>query len=287
MQRLLAVPLVLLAASILVVGQDASAGKKKSKEPEAPKVGWIPAGTNGGQCWHPPDFASMPEGPKRMAWQETRDQMLAQWRGARPDGVKFDDQVVDTVETVLLAKADRIELVSKENLAQCEKAMTGGGTAAWEAWVKSLAGSLTEGECPTPPMDYTMYDYLSINNDWQIPVQVCKGDRITVHGTPADYYQITKGGPWINVLGDTSDTNVSGLPCNVEGCVRGMLIMRFTTESGVQQILPVGESREFLAPEHGRVDVMINDDSMSDNLWKVEHGVEHHTGIEYKPVEGG
>ena len=63
--------------------------------------------------------------------------------------------------------------------------------------------------------------------------------------------------------------------------------MRFTSESGVQQILPVGESREFLVPEHGRVDVMINDDSMSDNLWKVEHGVEHHTGIEYKPVEGG
>jgi len=134
-------------------------------------------------------------------------------------------------------------------------------------------------------MDYTLYDYLSINHDWQIPVQVCAGDRFTVHGTPADYYQIERGGVFINVLGDPSGTDVSGLPCNVEGCLRGMLIMRFTGESGVQQVLPVGDTREFLAPEHGRVDVMINDDSMSDNLYKVERGVEHHTGIEYKPVE--
>jgi hypothetical protein len=276
--------LALVLVLSLVVGTPALAGKKKKDAPAAPVVGWQPAGAAGGQCWHPPDFSTLPEGTKRMAWQETRDAIVAQWRGDRADGVDFDDQLVENVETVLLAKADRIEQVSKDNLAQCKTAMTGGGTGAWEAWLRGIPAQLTAGECRTPPMDYTLYDYLSINHDWQIPVQVCKGDHITVHGTPADYYQITKGGPFINVTGDPSDTNVSGLPCNVEGCVRGMLIMRFTGESGVQQILPVGDTREFLAPEHGRVDVMINDDSMSDNLYKVDRGVEHHTGIEYKPV---
>jgi hypothetical protein len=279
--------LALTVLGLAAVASDAAlAGKKKGKEPAAPAVGWQPAGAAGGQCWHPPDFAALPEGPKRMAWQETRDQMLSQWRGERGDGVKFEDKLVENVETVLLAKADRIEQVSKDNLAQCEAAMKGGSVATWEAWANTLVGNLTVGECPTPPMDYTMYDYLSINHDWHIPVSVCKGDLITVHGTTADYFQLTKGGPWLNVTGDASDTSTSGLPCNIEGCVRGMLIMRFTGESGVQQILPVGETREFLAPEHGRVDVMINDDSMSDNVWKVDRGVEHHTGIEYKPVSG-
>jgi len=220
-----------------------------------------------------------------MAWQETRDALVSQWRGERNDGVDFDDQLVEQVETVLLGQANRIEQVSRDNLAQCETAMKGGGTGPWETWLRALPAQLTVGECRTPPMDYTLYDYLSINHDWQIPVQVCKGDRFTVHGTTGDYYQITRDGPFINVLGDESDTNVSGLPCNIEGCVRGMLIMRFTGESGVQQIIPVGETKEFEAPEHGRVDVMINDDSMSDNLYRVKTGVEDHTGIEYKPVE--
>jgi hypothetical protein len=279
--------LVLSLLALAVAASDAAfAGKKKSREQAAPKVGWQPAGAAGGQCWHPPDFSSMPEGTKRMAWQETRDAMLSQWRGERGDGVKFEDKVVENVETTLLAKADRIEQVSKDNLAQCEEFMKGGTVATWQTWAAGLTGSLTAGECPTPPMDYTMYDYLSINHDWHIPVQVCKGDLFTVHGTTADYFQLSKGGPWINVEGDKSDASVAGLPCNIEGCYRGMLIMRFTGESGVQQILPVGETREFLAPEHGRVDVMINDDSMSDNVWKVDRGVEHHTGIEYKPVSG-
>jgi hypothetical protein len=267
----------------LAAAGPAFAGKKKKGEEAAPVVGWQPVGS--GQCWHPPDFATMPEGSKRMAWQETRDAIVAQWRGDRGDGVDFDDARVEAAETVLLAQADRIEQVSKDNLVRCKAAMAGEGNAAWEAWVSGLPRQLTVGECPTPPMDYTLYDYLSINNDWQIPVQVCKGDRLTVHGTPADYYQLTKGGAFVNITGDASDANVSGLPCNVEGCVRGMLIMRFTSESGVQQILPVGDTREFLVPEHGRIDVMINDDSMSDNIYKVDRGVEHHTGIEYKPVE--
>ncbi len=279
-------PGMLLVVSLAVAASPPFAGKKKKNaEPAAAVVGWQPAGSAGGQCWHPPDFSTMPEGSKRMAWQETRDAVVAQWRGDRSDGVDFDDQVVEQAETVLLAQANRIEQVSRDNLAQCKTAMTGGGNAAWETWVRGLPGALTVGECRTPPMDYTLYDYLSINHDWQIPVQVCKGDRFTVHGTPADHYQITKGGPFINITGDPSGTDISGLPCNVEGCLRGMLIMRFTAESGVQQILPVGDTREFLAPEHGRVDVMINDDSMSDNLYKVDRGVEHHTGIEYKAVE--
>ncbi len=268
----------------------AEAGKKKKKkknaEPEGPRIGWHEVGSNGGSCYYPPDFSELASGPKRMGWMETREALMSQWRGDRGDGVSFDERVITDVETVLLAKPERIEAFAVENLSQCERAMKGGGTDAWAKWLSASPGRLTEGECPTPPMDYTLYDYLSLNFDWQIPVNVCKGDRILVHGTDSDYYKLESGGPWINVSGDPNATDVSGLPCDIEGCVRGMLIMKFTGESGVSQVLPVGVEREFLAPEHGTIQVMINDDELTDNVYKVERGLEHHTGIEYKPAGG-
>jgi hypothetical protein len=273
---------------LVVLPGVAEAGKKNQKkggdEPAGP--GWHEVGSNGGSCYYPPDWGSLTAGPKRVAWQEARDAMMSQWRGDRGDGVQFPDKVITDFETVMLAKPERVELVAAENLEQCEKAMKGAGTDAWQKWLVATPGRLTEGECPYAPMDYTLYDYLSINNEWQIPVNVCKGNKILIHGTENDMFQIADGGPWINVAGDSSMTDVSGLPCNLEGCVRGQLIMRFKGESGVESILPVGIEREFLAPEHGVIHVMINDDSWTDNKYKVEKGLEHHTGIEYKPAGG-
>lgn len=278
---------ILVLTVLLAFTGTAEAGKKKKdKGPSGPTVGWHREAGWTGDCWFPPDFASMPEGPKRMAWQETRDAMMQQWNGTRGDGVKFDEKVVEDLETVILSKPERTDLVARENLEQCKAAMSGRGTGEWESWIRALPAKLTVGECPYPPMDFTMYDYLSINNEWQIRVNLCKGDKILIHGTTSDYYQIVDGGPWINVLGDPAQPAPNNLPCNVEGCLRGQLVMRFTAESGVQQILPVGEEREFLAPDHGRIEVMINDDTLFDNKYKVEKGLEHHTGIEYKPAEG-
>ena len=280
---------VLSLLALLVLPGVAEAGKKKNKKKggdEPVGAGWHEVGSNGGSCYFPPDWSELTAGPKRIAWQDARNAIMSQWKGERGDGVDFDDKVITEFETVLLAKPERIEAVVAENLEHCKKAMKGSGTDAWAKWLVSTPGKLTEGECPYAPMDYTLYDYLSVNNEWQIPVNICKGDKILIHGTEADYYQIADGGPWINVAGDSAMTDVSGLPCNLEGCVRGQLIMRFKGDSGVESILPVGIEREFLAPEHGTIHVMINDDSWSDNKFKVEKGLEHHTGIEYKPAEG-
>ncbi|MEQ1501731.1 MAG: hypothetical protein ABMB14_05845 [Myxococcota bacterium] len=277
--RMLPAALVILA----VVGS-ADAYAKKNKAPPAPTVGWVPTGT--GQCWVPPDFSGMAEGPKRVAWNETRDAIVGQWRGERNDGISMNTQHVENLETVVLSKPDRVETVAKENLEQCKAAMTGGGAGPWEQWVIEIAGRLTVGECPYPPMDYTLFNYLSVNADWQIPVNVCRGDKIVVHGTDGDYYQLQSGGPWLNVAGDPAQPATASLPCNIEGCFRGQLVMRFTSDSHVQQIIPIGISTEFVVPEHGRVEVMINDDSLEDNKFKVEKGLEHHTGIEIKPAGG-
>lgn len=277
---------VLLALFSFVSTADAKKPKKQ-KGPDGPVVGWQQEGGWPGACWHPPDFSTFAEGPKRMAWQETRNAIMSQWRGERGDGVKLADQAVTDLETVMLAEADRVEVVARENLEQCKAAMSGGGdTTAWDKWVVEIAGRLTQGECPYPPLDYTAFNYLNVNAAWQNRLPVCKGDRIVVHGTEADYYQLEPGGTYINVAGDPAQPATSTLPCNVEGCVKGQLIMKFTSDSHVSQVIPVGISTEFLVPEHGQIEVMINDDNLSDNKFKVESGLEHHTGIEIKPAGG-
>ncbi|MEZ4237236.1 MAG: hypothetical protein R3F59_14010 [Myxococcota bacterium] len=269
----------------LVLAADHADAKRKKKGDSGPKVGWQKEESWAGECYYPPDYASMAEGPRRVAWNEGREAVMSQWRGDRGDGVSLDSNHIENLETAILSKPERTTPVLKENVEMCEKVMSGKATNAdWEKWVVDIAGRLTEGECPFPPLDYTYFNYLSVNDEWQLPVNVCKGDDILVHGTEADYYRLEKGGPWLNVAGDASQPASGKMPCNIEGCLKGQLIMRFTGESHTQQIIPIGITTEFVAPEHGRIEVMINDDTLEDNVFKVESGLEHHTGIEIKPA---
>jgi len=274
-------------AFVLAAPGLAEAGKKKKKkkgdEPAEPgwhrQEGWM------GDCYMPPDWSGMASGQKRMEWQTVRDQIIQQWKGNRDDGINFDERAIETAETAMLAKADRIEQVAAENYELCKAAMSGKGGGEWSDWVVKLNGNLTEGECPSPKMSYKLYDYLSINDEWQIPVQVCKGDRVVIHATDGDYFRLSDDGEWLNAAGDTSDPASGNMPCTIEGCYRGTLIMKYTATNGIEKVMPVGLQLTFTAPDHGRLEVMINDDSLSDNKWKIEGGLEHHTGIEYRPAE--
>lgn len=276
--------LVLVALGLVSAHSDALA-KKPKKAAAAPITGWHREEGWAGDCWYPPDFGTMAEGAKRMAWQESRDAIVGQWRGDRGDGVSLNPNYVERLETTMLSKADRVEQVARENLEQCKAARASNSTDAWGQWIVSINAKLTEGECPYPPLDYTAFQTLSINDGWQFPLNICKGNRVNVHGSEQDYFQLEPKGPWINIAGDPAQPASGGsLPCTIEGCLRGQLVMRFTSDSGVSQIVPVGIDLDFLAPEHGRIEVMINDDSMSDNKFKVERGVEHHTTLTVKPA---
>lgn len=267
----------------LFIAPAAEAKKKKKDKNAPPPVGWHTEEGWKASCYFPPDFASMGSGDQRVARSKARDEMMAQWQGQMDDGVSMRDKVVIDVETVLLSKTERVDDVAKENLEHCLAYAKGGDTAAWSSWLTALPGRLTEGECPNPPLDYTLFDYLDIGNEWQIPAYVCKGDHIQIKASPQDYYKITEDGPWINADGDTDQPAAGTLPCNVEGCFKGQLVMQFTTTDGVKQVIPVGTFATFMVPAHGKIQIMINDDSWFDNTWKVESGLEHHTGIEYSP----
>ncbi len=281
------IPYQALALVLLVIPLGAHAGKKKKKKDSGPPpTGWQTQEGWAGSCYYPPDFSAMGAGDKRMAWQATRNELMAQWQGQKGDGVSFDDKAVINLETALLGKPERIEPVSKDNLEQCITAMKGGGFDAWGSWLGAQTAQLTAGECPFPPLDYTLFDYLSIHDDWQIPCNVCKGDHIKVKGSSMDYFRMEKDGPWINVDGDPAQPASSpDLPCNVEGCFVGQLIMRYTGEDHVTTVIPIGTRSDFLVPGHGRIEVMINVNNFENNVWKVESGLEHHSSIEYSPAK--
>lgn len=278
----LAVALVLLSLS-----PSAFAGKKSKKgAPPPPKVGWQSEASWGtGACYYPPAWASLTQTELKFEREKALDAMVSQWSGKRGDGVAFDEDLVTEVETVLLGRPDRIEAVSTKNLELCVAAMSGGGTGAWESWVRGLKGNLTAGEC-RQPLDYTMFDYLDIGTGWQRPLYICSGEKVRISGTVKDKYRVTSNGPWINVEGDKTQSAVGKeLPCNVEGCFVGQLIMKFTADSGWEKIQPVGASIVFTAPEHGQISYRINDETFFDNDWFKNKGLVDHTAIEVSPAQ--
>ena len=208
---------------------------------------------------------------------------MEQWQGRRGDMVRFDPDLVTAVETTMLGHPDRVEWIAAENAAQCADAMRRGGRLdAWTEWLEGVNARAREGLCPYRPLDYTLFDYLSIESGWQISRRVCAEDEIDIIASSTDFYKISADGPWITAEGDLSQPAIgTDLPCNLEGCYRGQVIMRYTGDDGHVIILPVGHGTSFTAPGHGTIEVRINDDTLSDNTYKVESGMQHHTSIEY------
>jgi len=272
-----------LLAGLILPG--VAAAKKKKDEPAPPPVGWHVEEGWAHSCFHPPDWAQLNTIDRKMKRAEALDEMIAQWRGGRDDGITFPEQRIDDLETTLLGRPEDIESTSAANLGHCKASATGSGSDAWGAWLRDLPGKLTEGECHTP-FDYTMFDYLDIGNGWQRPMPICQGDRVQISGTSKDRFRVSDDGPWITVAGDP-DRSTSGMgdyPCNLEGCLEGMLLLKFTTEAGIETILPVGSGIVFEAPEHGEIAYRINDVSLFDNKWYTSGGIEDHTAIEISPA---
>ena len=271
---------------LLAITMTATACGPKNVEPVKPPTGWHQEEGWTMACYFPPDWGSLPKLERQSMRATALDDMITQWNGSREDGISFKAERIEEVEVVLLGRPEKIEAIVAANLKQCEKVATGGGDAsAWASWHKALPGKLTEGEC-LQPLDYTMFDYLDIGAGWQRPLSICEGDRVKVSGTIKDKYRVEDGGPWINVEGDPARPTVGdeSLPCNLEGCNLGMLVLRFTSDDGVVTILPVtGGEIVFTAPAHGTIDYRINDDKYFDNIWFKNGGIVDHTAIEIGP----
>ncbi len=285
---------MLLGLALVLPGAALAKKKKKKGAEEAPPiVGWhqftdekAPENNWAHACYHPPDFSKVGEGEKKVLRSQALDEMLSQWDGSRDDGVMLGDEAPITMETVLLGRPQMIENVATQNLEKClESAKGGGSTGAWASWLKSMPAKLTEGECPSPPIDYTMFDYLDIQTGWQRKLPICQGDKIRISGTVKDRYRISADGPWINVEGET-DKSAAGmdLPCDIEGCHPGTLVMKYTTEDGIVTLYPVAPELIFEAPEHGTIEYRINDETFYDNTWFKNGSIIDHTAIEVSPA---
>jgi hypothetical protein len=259
---------------------------KRPTGPVAPLEGWhtLPE-TATFACYHPPDFGALDEVQRKLKRAEALDAMMTQWKGEREDGVKFEDGVVDEVETTLFGDMTNVEAASIKNLEFCKAAASGGGTDAWNSWINQLPGQLTAGECFNH-FDYTMYDYLEIDTGWQRSMPICKDDKVRISGTSKDRFRLTDKGGWITVAGDDGDPSAgSELPCNIEGCYRGMLVLQFITDAGVETIYPIGTELIFTAPENGTLSYRINDDTFYDNTWFQGGGIIDHASVEISPAQ--
>ncbi len=282
-QRL--VPIAL--AGLLVVS---GCGKKKGSD--APPVGWHKMDDAWpGECYFPKAYDTLGVGDRKLARADALKNMMTQWKGERDESIKLGTgDNIEFFETVLLGEPELVEKISQQNAAFCKQYMEADeetrSLSAWKKWFKDEPMRLTEGDCPHAPLVDTVFQYLDIGTGWQFKWGVCQDDVVTIKGTIVDRYKITKDGEYIDVNGNGVKTTTEEWPCNIEGCTEGMLIMRFTGDSGVQQIVPIGaEKKGWVAPEHGQIEVQINDTTWFDNEFRQQGQLIDHTNITY--VGGG
>lgn len=258
---------------------------KKPKTPPPTPVEWHREEGWKGDCWFPPDFAKLQEGDRKLARQRSLEQMKAQWLGQRDDGVQFDDITVDNLETALFGQPTFIETVAVSNLEKCSAYMKGGSLDPWTSHIGALPGQLTEGQC-TRPLTYTMFDYLDIGNSWQRPITLCKGNRARISATASDKFRITDTGEWITAAGTPGANAITAeFPCNIEGCLVGMLVGKFVTDKGVETVFPIGLDKIYAAPENGTLYYSINDNTWYDNRYFKTAAIEDRTAITIQPAE--
>lgn len=259
------------------------------KEPvqEAPKLGWYQAEVWSVACYHPPAYESMTEMERRDSWQNVYEAMFAQWRGDRGDGMNISQDTIDKVDYIFSAYPDKVETVSQQNLEQCRQVATGQKPMGeWLSWISALPTDLMAGECNTHFLD-TVMDNLQIDMDFANGFPVCKGDQVKIAGSINDQYRISDSGEWINIQGDLNSPSLGkeDLPCNIEGCFDGMLILKFTDRDGRETVYPVGQELIFKAPQDGQITYGINDDTFYDNQWYQSGGLIDHTSITMSPVD--
>jgi hypothetical protein len=242
------------------------------------KPGWLAA------CYFPPVWEGLERAERSMARQEALQAMKSQWLGERDDGIAYDRSLIEDVERTLLGRPEQIEAVSSQNAQHCREVVASGdSTDAWQRWLEEITARSREGECATP-LDYQLVQYLKVDSGWQERVPVCKGDQAVFDVSLNDLFRITAGGAWFNAAGDVEQPAVgTDLPCNWDGCLRGMLIGRFVTELGVETVFPIGAHRSFEAPEDGVLSFAINDDSWGDNEWRSSGAVTDHAAVTISP----
>lgn len=271
---------VLVPCLVLSVAakKDKKKKKKKGNEPVVELVGWNPVAEGAGQCYFPPKWEGMVEGPRKIARAEALSAIIGQWRGDQGDGISMDDKLVMNVETILFGDPADVEAIAGENLEWCRKHFEGNG-GGWEDWAMTLPKRLTAGECKGSLLPLEMHDYLNLSAGWHMPQPFCKGERVRIDVSNKDFYRVDDKGPWITADGDAEGAK-DELPCTT--CKRGQVILKFKNYDGtIEDIQPVGTELVYTMPDHGTIMIRINDATPADNAWKVERGLQHHAGVSY------
>lgn len=287
---------------LLLLSLSIAEAKKPKAPPPPPVNAWGKEEGMKAECFYPADYERLADGDRRLARQAAVEAMTQQWRGARPDakarkaggaddqsmvddGVQMEESVVEGLETTLLGRPELIEEVSRANLEQCKAYMKGGTLDSWKGWLIPMSSKLLAGECTSPLID-TMFDYLEITRPWYRSLTICKGDRVHVNATLKDRYRITDKGEWITVEGVPGEKAIGAdYPCNIEGCMVGMLVGRFVSDDGVEITFPIGADYTFTAANNGKLSWTVNDSTWYDNKYFKSAAFEDRVALTIEPAE--
>ena len=131
--------------------------------------GWYAEEGWAGQCYYHKNFATLGRGDVYEARQASMDAMMSQWRGERNDGIQFDEEKIIELETTILGNISLLDTVASQNLKQCiDHFREQRVHKIKQNWFWGINGILTEGDCKSPPLTYTLFDYLDVGKGWQI-----------------------------------------------------------------------------------------------------------------------
>ena len=279
---------VLISLTSLAYAGVADASKRRNRRrtaEEPPPLGWYQPEGAVHACYYPASLDEVQGRARTLAVVDAMNEVVSQWRGQLNDGVEFSPNAIDDVYNAFLARPERGEFILSENLQYCQQAATSRSTSDWNSWMRSLPDILQQDLC-LQPLDYSLYQWLNLDNIWQEERPVCPDDHIIITGT-RDRYRIVEDGPWITVEGDPDSPTVGMdlYPCSFDGCYEGMLILRYVTDNGVEQIFPIGTEFVYRVPEAGTISFAINDLTAWDNSWGMSRGATERVQVRISPVE--
>ncbi len=258
-------------------------GPKAPPEPVAPTWGWQD-GVHGA-CWVPETFENPTPEDLAAGRRETVDQMALQWRGGRNDGVDFGIELAGQLRGLLRQKPERIDEILAVNHEYClEWATEGVNTMAWGGWLQGLPELLTAGDC-VARVDEPWFGGLAVDRGWQHEVELCPGEKVALSATVSSRYALGPRGPIITVAGRADSVPPEGAPCVQEDCLWGVLLGRFETREGSVTVFVIGTGTEFMAPDEGVLSFGVNDDTLRDNVWAIQDGVQDGASIGVRHLE--
>lgn len=273
-----------LLAVLLLAGACAKAPIETEVVPvEAAPVGFVKIGDQ--TCYAPVDMAGMARSEAQKTRMALQQEAMERWTGEYDETFRLSSKLVSRLENQMMTAPGDVQGILDEDFRLCEVWARGAlSQANYEKELNHYIDGLSKDRCE-PKMLANVGGQLQVSVDWQIPVDLCAGQRVHIKSSRGLYViQPPKPGEaplHMDATGHSADDRFDAFSlCTETGCLPGMLIGRFESWEGETHYFPVGLERIFEAPAHGQIQFQINDTDLLDNEFAVIDMVEEFLRID-------